>query len=213
MMMPEALYHLLTWWARRFPVPQGAPGEVQDEACRQWTTQFCQQASFQFPYEGYGAKRAATGRPLSKDVISRFGPPLIGWDILVGAGTGQPTLPDGPQESLDLSSQIFEPVQPQDYLRMFPPNIDPGPAPGSPPEPPETASPSSDCDHCSLLQTMVEALVSLRDDMGVIKSELASANEQRQVTITELARVFSRLEATPTLQQLTQTPVLVKFKW
>jgi hypothetical protein len=60
---------------------------------------------------------------------------------------------------------------------------------------------------------MVEALVGLRDDMSIIKSELASANEQRQVQIAELARIFSRLQATPTLEQLQSTPVLVKFKW
>lgn len=78
--------------------------------------------------------------------------------------------------------------------------------PGSPPLPGE-------CDECSLLQTMVEALVGLRDDLAVVKSELASANEQRQVIISELARVLSRLEVTPTMEQLTKNPVLVKFRW
>lgn len=213
MLMPTPLYHLLTWWARQFPVPQGLPGEAHEDACRQWTTRFAQQAVFQFPSASYGAKRATPDRPLSKDVIALHGDPLIGWDVLIGAGTGRPVIPGAPQESLDLTGQWFESVAAQDYLRLFPPNIDPGPVGPAPPTTDPPSPPTPPCDECSLLQTMVEALVGLRDDLGVVKSELASANEQRQVIIAELARIFSRLEPTPTLEQLTKTPVLVKFKW
>lgn len=213
MLMPTPLYHLLTRWAARFPVPQGEPGDAFEETCRQWTTRFIQQAAFQYPYEGYGAKRAGEGRPLSKDVIARFGPPLIGWDVLVGAGTGAPVLIDGPKDSIDLTGQIYEPVQPQDYLRDFPPGVDPGPEPGPPPGPDPEPPTTPDCSQCALLKTGVEALLALRDGLETIKSELASANEQRQVTISELARICSRLEATPTMEQLTKNPVLVKFRW
>jgi hypothetical protein len=203
MRMPDEMFALVQRFADVYPPPHGFAGEAHDEACRGWTRHLAEQAVFTFPAAGYGCKRASDDRPLSKDVIACFGGAvLMGWDVLIGAGTGAPAVIGAPGESLDLTGQVFVAVTGRDWLAEAGASASPSPS-----------APTNDCNECSLLQTMVEALVGLRDDMSIIKSELASANEQRQVQIAELARIFSRLQATPTLEQLQSSPVLVKFKW
>lgn len=91
--------------------------------------------------------------------------------------------------------------------------LDPNVVLPAPPLTPPTPPAAPDCSQCALLQTGVEALIALRDGLEVVKSELASANEQRQVIMTTLSRIYTRFEATPTREQLSQTVIPVKFKW
>lgn len=207
MRMPDDLFALVQAFAAAYPPPHGFAGETHDELCRRWTQALAEQAVFTFPQGGYGCKRAGEDRPLSKDTLARFGDDFlggdvlidfIGWDVLIGAGTGAPAVIGAPTESLDLYGQVFVPVAPRDWLAEAAASASPSPSPSS--APPASPSPSSDdCCCCEVLQ--------------VLKAELAAANEQRQVLIELTSKILSRLQATPTMEQLTMTPVLVKLRW
>jgi hypothetical protein len=130
MSLPEAVKRLLFQFAAIFPVPTGQPGEAHEERVRQWTYRFCQQAAFAFPSEGYGAKRAGDGRPLSKDTLAKalFNhagdvTDLYAWDLLLGTGTGNPQLAHDP-EYHHIPEQVFVPVTPVDYLGASAPSED-----------------------------------------------------------------------------------------
>lgn len=136
MLMPDALFALVRAFAARYPVPTGLPGEAHEEACRAWTTQLCQQAAWSFPGARYGAKRADPGRPLSKDTLAQDRPDgLIGWDVLIGAGTGLPAVIGAPGPSLDLRGQAFVEVLGINWLDAPAPMPDPPPTPEPPPAP------------------------------------------------------------------------------
>jgi hypothetical protein len=138
MNLPDDTKALLRAFEARFPLPQGAPGEEHEEQCREWCIRFAQQARFTFPSRMYGVKRASPDRPISKDSLALLplNDALVSWDLMLGAGTGRPTLAPEPKFH-SIPSQVFVAVAPRDYLEgggvPVPPGPDPGPAPAPAP--------------------------------------------------------------------------------
>lgn len=86
---------------------------VNDENRREWTRRVAETLKAKCPAEPWGAKRADPGRPLSKDVIALDRNPLVGVELLIGAGTASP-LPEWVE--IDLTGQTFVPVTARDWL-------------------------------------------------------------------------------------------------
>jgi hypothetical protein len=124
--LPDQVRSLISRFAQRFSVPQMAgPGPADDafeDQCRAWTKKLGEQLAFAIgPH--WGVKSAAAGRPQSKDAIAlNEGGRLIGFDTLVGVGTGHPSLNVSQISGEDITGQIFIPVTPTDHL---PPSPDP----------------------------------------------------------------------------------------
>jgi hypothetical protein len=121
---------LIRRFAEKFPVP------VSEDDCRTWVHQLAQQ--FRFSYgPAWGHKRADPGRPLSSDVIAyQSGAVFVGYDVILDAGTPDRRLvTDG--DSIDLTGQVFVPVEPVDHLgdTVPAPQPDPTPQPTPTPEP------------------------------------------------------------------------------
>jgi hypothetical protein len=118
-----------------FPVPQGEPGPAFEEQVRQWSIRFAEQVAYDVPGQGYGTKRASPTRPISKDSLARnAGDTLLSWDLLIGAGTGQPRLIDDP-DSKDITGQVFVRVTPTNHVAGAPPPPDPPTEPPGPTQP------------------------------------------------------------------------------
>jgi hypothetical protein len=139
MKLPDDVKAIRTRYVAKYPVPQGTP-ETIDDLVRAWTVRFCEQVHFDTKDARYGAKRADPGRPIGKDTLARNDASgLIGWDLLLGTGTGHPTLYPDP-DSLALgpgtpdggaSGQVFVPVAPVDHLAGSPVPPDPTPPPST----------------------------------------------------------------------------------
>lgn len=98
---------------------------VNDENRRLWTSRVAQTLAAKYPSEGWGAKRADPTRPLSKDVIALNRTPLVGVELLIGAGTSSP-VPEWVE--IDLAGQCFVAVEPKDWLGDDPPPPPPPPS-------------------------------------------------------------------------------------
>jgi hypothetical protein len=99
-------------FAARFPFRAGiSEGEVRD-----WNIRFARQVVASFPGEGYGLKSTSSTGVIGKDTIAkREGGNLYCWDLLIGAGSGNPQLspdpafhnigvpPEGPQKFRDVA--------------------------------------------------------------------------------------------------------------
>lgn len=194
MLMPEPVFQLVRAFAARFPVPTGFPGEAHDEACRAWTTQLCQQVAWSVPDQGYGAKRADPGRPLSKDVLAQqTATGLIGWDVLIGAGTGRPAVIGAPGESLDLTGQAFVEVLGINWLGA--------PAPGPGPEP-DPEPPGRVCQECAMVL----------DRLDVLVDAVLHHNVLLQTLVDQVASVV-RVPADGGARVATQVDTRVKIGW
>ena len=115
---------LLETFASIFPIP---PAPNNDEPCREWTRRAAEQFAFTFPTDGWGHKRADSGRPPSTDVIAEFSP-FVGYDLILnqGAHSGQQLNPR--PTALNLAGQVYIPVTPQNHIGMsVPPPVDPPP--------------------------------------------------------------------------------------
>lgn len=125
--LPAAVHNTVNRFAAAFPVPQGNPADpTWDDQLRSWTLKLCSQVCFSHG-AAWGAKRADPNRPISKDSLA-FVPEsnaLWGWDLLIGSGTGKPTLAPEPGFN-DIPEQVFVSVIPHDYLGGQP---EPGPDP------------------------------------------------------------------------------------
>jgi hypothetical protein len=137
MQLPESVKAIRTRYVAKYPVPN-APPDIIDNLARQWTIRFAEQVAFELPGQGWAVKRGDSGRPICKDCIARkTGDGLLTWDLLMGTGTGSPSLVENP-ESLDVSpgtpdggtnGQFYENrpnfFQPQDHLKgiVIPPPV------------------------------------------------------------------------------------------
>jgi hypothetical protein len=131
MKLPDLVKSIRSRYVAKFPIPQTPGGGAEhEERCRQWSIRFAQQVAFDLPNQGWGVKRASG--PISKDTIAlQTGGRLFVWDLLVGTGTGTPTLnedPDGEQ----VFGQMFVPVDPLDSLGGATPIPGSGPTPQPP---------------------------------------------------------------------------------
>ncbi len=107
-------------------------GEAAEMRAREWTLGLIAQVGWEHPNQGYGSKRASADRPLSKDgMAQQTGATLVVFDMLSGAGTGQPSLNANP-DSQDITGQIFEFVQPYDVIGGQPTPPEPTPVPPQP---------------------------------------------------------------------------------
>lgn len=132
MKLPDSVKALRMKYVSKFPVPQGSPGPTFEEEARQWSIHFAETVAFYIPSGGWGMKRASSGRPISKDTLSqKTSSGMVSWDLLVGTGTGHPTLSNDP-ESMDTSNQVFVEVSPVNHLSSvvtLPPVETPPPTP------------------------------------------------------------------------------------
>jgi hypothetical protein len=176
MNLPEAVKQLLAQFAAIFPVPTGEPGEAHEENVRQWTYRFCQQVAFAFPNQGYGAKSAGPGRPLSKDTLAKLdaGLGLVCWDLLIGTGTGRPVLSLDP-EFHAIDGQQFVAVEPVNYLALPPGDEEDIPAPTPAPVPAPVA--------CKAIDAAAEVLDLLQE----VRLEQAKSHDA-------ILRALARLE-------------------
>ncbi len=100
-MLTDAHKALRGRWLERFPIPSKRADESsdawEDRLRREWTIPFVQQMMFSFHGDGFCVKSADAGRPESKDAMGRvIGGTLHYYDLLLGAGTGRPTLVEDP---------------------------------------------------------------------------------------------------------------------
>jgi hypothetical protein len=196
MQLPDDVYTKLVAFAARYPIPQGTPGEAHEEACRQWTLRFCEQCTFSFPFMRYGAKRASPDRPTSKDTLARQDVvTLWGWDLLIGAGTGRPTLISGPGPGKNLTDppdgpQVFVEVAPYDWL-------------GDP-----DVAPAPTCPCAEQARTMLAALATLAEQQQAILRVLADLP-----TRADLAGFPTRADLWQIVADLRANPLPVKFRW
>lgn len=196
MRMPDPVFALLQAFATRYPVPFGLPGEGHENACREWTIKFCQQAAWAFPAQLYGAKRAAPDRPIGKDVLAQnLATGLIGWDVLIGAGTGVPSLIGAPGESLDLSAQVFVPVTPVNWLNGTAPVPDPEPEPDD----------GHVCEECKLVLERLEVLIEQAFRQTTALTTIAE--------VAELLRPALRRQGDGTVRVSSQVENRVKIGW
>lgn len=131
MKLPTAVLVTRDRYVAAFPLWTMPAGAAAEERARTWTLGLIAQIVFEFPGSDYGSKRADASRPLSKDGIAQqLGPQLLVWDLLSGAGTGQPTLTKNP-DAEDITGQIFEIVIGRDVIGGGVP--EPGPTPPQPP--------------------------------------------------------------------------------
>jgi hypothetical protein len=137
MTLPVEVKMIRTRYLARFPVPQIQPGEsitVFEARTRVWSVRFAEQVAYELPGQGWGVKRADPTRPISKDTIAQQqGAVLLAWDLLLGAGTGSPSLIPDP-DSQDVTGQYYEVrpeyFSPRDHLSSG------SPVPPDPPVPP-----------------------------------------------------------------------------
>jgi len=110
-------------YVARFPVPQMAGPGPSDEAfenvCRAWSKALAEQLQFDSLDPRWGVKNAGGGRPQSKDAIAYNGPRLMGYDMLLGVGTGHPSLNRGVVGE-DITGQSFMPVRAVNHLAVGP---------------------------------------------------------------------------------------------
>lgn len=118
---------LLETFASLFPIP---PAPNNDEACRDWTRRVAEQFAFTFPGEGWGHKRADSGRPPSTDVIATRSP-FLGYDLILNQGAAAQRLNDNPT-ALNLAGQTYIDVTPVNHIGgvVVPPPVDPPPNTG-----------------------------------------------------------------------------------
>jgi hypothetical protein len=162
---------LLIQFAAKFPVPQTpGGGEAHEERARQWSIRFCEQVAFSLPDEDYGTKRADSGRPISKDTISqqRDGE-MVTWDLLVGTGTGEPSLNLDPHGEVT-TGQVFVPVDAVNHLG--------GTVPEQPPEQPPTQPPAAGCNCAGEVAKVRQDITELTDMLLMLPANLAGLVEQ-----------------------------------
>jgi hypothetical protein len=129
MKLPAEAKTILAAFVAAFPIPDGDRGEAFEETIRQWTMRFVQTVLARTADASWGSKRADAGRPIGKDSIARqVDGHLWGWDLLLGAGTGRPTLHPDP-DGEDITGQVFEPVEARDWLASPEPQPEPEPQP------------------------------------------------------------------------------------
>lgn len=146
MNLPADTLALLVQFEKAFPLPQGTPGKVHEANCRNWSIKFAQQAKFTFPERWYGVKTTSSSMKLdraSKDSLAQNHPTgLKSWDLMIGAGTGKPTLAKKPKFH-DIPDQFFIEVEAVDHLSGVPAPAPTPPAPVPPaPQPPQAAKPA-----------------------------------------------------------------------
>lgn len=118
-LIPDDAQETIRAFAAKFPPPTGpAENEEHFERCRGWMEDLAEQLRFSHPHYDFGRKRASASRPWSKDGLPRrVGAVVHNWDLLAGAGTGQPVLNSlVGYRSIDISDQVFEGVSPVNHL-------------------------------------------------------------------------------------------------
>ncbi len=132
MHLPSAVLATRDRYVAAFPLWSMPAGEAAEMRAREWTLGLIAQVGWEHDAQGYGSKRASADRPLSKDgMAQQIGATLVVYDMLSGAGTGNPSLNANP-ESQDITGQIFEFVQPYDVIGGQPTPPEPTPVPPQP---------------------------------------------------------------------------------
>jgi len=153
---------LITKFAAKYPFPI-----TNDEDSANWTHRLCEQLAFSYPATPWGHKKASDTRPHSADVIA-LSNPFVGWDIITNAGTPAARLNLNDSE-IDLSGQVFEPVNPVNHLADAPPI--------EPPVIPPTIPPASNLDVEILneLKKHTMILTAIANAMATIPAQLQEA--------------------------------------
>lgn len=157
--LPENVRLLLIQFAQRFPLPHTpGGGDEHENKCRAWCLRFAEQVRFSTADEAWGVKRAGEGRPQSKDTIAKNlgGGRLAIFDLMLGAGTGAPTLVERPYGE-EASDQVFIPVQAVNHFG------------GPPPEPPAALT---DAQKAVVNKLIAAALAPLKADVARLREEV-----------------------------------------
>ncbi len=161
---------LIRRFAEKFPVP------VSEDDCRTWVHRLAEQ--FRFAYgPGWGHKRADPYRPLSSDVMAyQEAAVFVGYDVILNAGTPDRRLvTDG--DSLDLTGQVFVPVEPVDHLG--------GTVPVPTPEPTPTPEPCA----CRFAATDLSAVLARLEALEVRQAAVeASLDDMDAPIVAALTR-------------------------
>ncbi|MGE3510188.1 MAG: hypothetical protein AB7N65_15050 [Vicinamibacterales bacterium] len=173
-------------YVEAFGLPSGNPNDpLWEDTLRAWTQRFIQQVVHERPSENWGWKSAGGGRPPSKDSLARqIDGRLWSWDLLIGAGTGTPTLAEDP-DGHDITGQVFIQVVGVNVFGVSHPVPAPPPAPAPAPTPPAGATGSGeppgppvlvvDDATRAMIATVVERLAAVESQIA----RLEEANERR----------------------------------
>lgn len=129
--LPERIAQIVRAYVRVYPVPRldvGPASPAFEDLCRLWCFRLAQQVAYATDDEDWGVKSASPDRPQSKDSLTYNGSRLINYDLLLGVGTGQPTLNLGAVGE-DITGQTFMPVGAVNHLGGSPSDF---PAPKEP---------------------------------------------------------------------------------
>ncbi|HXG72304.1 MAG TPA: hypothetical protein VNJ04_16990 [Gemmatimonadaceae bacterium] len=183
MQLPASVLAIRARYVQRFPVPQTpGGGDEHEDRCREWSIRFAEQVAFERPGEGWGMKRADPGRPISKDTIARQADGrLLAWDLLLGTGTGTPTLVPSP-DAMDVTGQVFVAVTPTNHL---------GATPAPQPTPPQPAPGRCNCQ--GELAALAAQLSTLRRDL----QETANLASLAKMEALDARAIAERVQTKP----------------
>lgn len=142
MELPAQVYLIADDFRTAYPPPRRGPDETpgqHEERCRQWSIRLAKQVKHDTGEAKWGVKKKDRTSPISKDSLAFDGNDgLHSWDMLIGAGTGNPTFATNPAHHY-IPAQVFVAVEPQDYLAPTQQVPTPPPVPVPPPPPPVPA--------------------------------------------------------------------------
>jgi len=147
--LPDDVRATIGRFATAFPVPQKSSGESQDafeDRCRDWSKRVAEQVKHDHPLDqvkhdhpldtdsAWGIKASSPTNPPSKDslALKSVSMGLESWDLLLGVGTGSPSLSPDPEYHY-IPQQHFIAVVARDHVGGGVP--DPGPTPDPDPDP------------------------------------------------------------------------------
>lgn len=143
-------------------IAQSRPNATSDRA---FVLKAAEQFAHSFPGQGWGIKAAAAGRPTSDNVLARqMGGRLIGYRIV--PATVQPA-------ELELTGQLFVPVQAVNHLGDLPPVPVVRPIPPAPvPVPAPVDEPAP------VLVELLEIVAGLREQVAALRADVAALHAQ-----------------------------------
>lgn len=187
MRLPVEVVQTLQRFAAAFPLPMcPACGsiEAREAKVRAWTLDAIAQVVFEHPDQGWGAKRADLGRPVSADTITQqVGQRMTSWDFIVSAGAENQAFNWEP-ESQDTTGQVFVPVDGKDLI-------------GHPPPPVPPIEPTTDPDTNLVLQRL-EGLEAQLEALQAAVTKAATESQARdgymQGVLTTVVRALEQVK-------------------
>lgn len=187
--VPVPIYpsKLVVAFSEKFPLPQQTGSTTlpqHEENCRKWTYKLAEYLCFK---EGlkWGAKARSASGTTSKDTLG-YNPMdgskrLWGFDVMIGAGTGHPTL-KVTSTPIDISNQAVIPVSPIDWLgsASIPTEPEPEPVPDLTPR-------------VKALEDLTKSLVAQQNALITTLNDLKARVERAEARIEQVDLKFGKL--------------------